>query len=446
MNSLRHAPGEGRSRFYADRAPRRDHHPRDPACDRDPSYLSFRTRANKSAAQANVRAAVPGMEAFNADHATGYTGVTLTKLQGSYDAGIKNIKISVATLDELLHRQHVPGTVQSPQVRVRPATSRRVAARRDRQRASRRARETAPFVFSGQAAAYEMPIGTSVSLSPRVRILAAALFVAVLALAAGLLVLGGGAELLSARRSGRSSRCTRSKKRCGEAGCNASRRSSRRRPLRRSLGSQAQRRTPALRSSDGMPAALAAALALARRRGRLALRAAARRVDEMATAEAKHGSRPRGRRLRRVQRRRREDRLAARFAPHRRARRAADRVLDGPSVLVFQRPRTALRPLERLRRPRHRRAGRRQRGHARQVSAEGASPTPAGRELFVRHARTRRPLDRGHPRGRQRRLLRRRGRGLPAGCDRSDADPPRALHVRRCPRGDGVRDRKPSRP
>ena len=61
-----------------------------------PSYLSFRTRANKSAAQANVRAAVPGMEAFNADHATGYTGATLTKLQGSYDAGIKNIKISVA--------------------------------------------------------------------------------------------------------------------------------------------------------------------------------------------------------------------------------------------------------------------------------------------------------------------------------------------------------------
>jgi type IV pilus assembly protein PilA len=61
-----------------------------------PSYLSFRTRAQKSAAQANVRAAVPGMEAFNADHSTGYTGVTLTKLQASYDAGIKNIKISVA--------------------------------------------------------------------------------------------------------------------------------------------------------------------------------------------------------------------------------------------------------------------------------------------------------------------------------------------------------------
>ena len=81
-----------------------------------PSYLSFRTRANKSAAQANVRAAVPGMEAFNADHATGYTGATLTKLQGSYDAGIKNIKISVAnstTTASSTRRRHGP----VPQVR-----------------------------------------------------------------------------------------------------------------------------------------------------------------------------------------------------------------------------------------------------------------------------------------------------------------------------------------
>ena len=76
-----------------------------------PSYLSFRTRANKSAAQANVRAAVPGMEAFNADHATGYTGVTLTKLQDSYDAGIKNIKISVANATLYCVRNTIPGTV-----------------------------------------------------------------------------------------------------------------------------------------------------------------------------------------------------------------------------------------------------------------------------------------------------------------------------------------------
>jgi type IV pilus assembly protein PilA len=76
-----------------------------------PSYLSFRTRANKSAAQANVRAAVPGMEAYNADHSTGYTGVTLTKLQQSYDAGIKNIKISVANATLYCVRNTIPGTV-----------------------------------------------------------------------------------------------------------------------------------------------------------------------------------------------------------------------------------------------------------------------------------------------------------------------------------------------
>jgi type IV pilus assembly protein PilA len=63
-----------------------------------PSYLSFRARASTAAAQANVRAAIPGMEAYNADHASGYVGATLTKLQQSYDAGIANIKVSVATV------------------------------------------------------------------------------------------------------------------------------------------------------------------------------------------------------------------------------------------------------------------------------------------------------------------------------------------------------------
>ena len=58
-----------------------------------PSYLSFRDRANNSAAQANVRAAVPAVEAWNADHNTGYTGVTLAKVKASYDAGIKGVSI-----------------------------------------------------------------------------------------------------------------------------------------------------------------------------------------------------------------------------------------------------------------------------------------------------------------------------------------------------------------
>ena len=61
-----------------------------------PSYLSFRSRAEVSAAKANVRAAIPGVEAFYADHNT-YSGLHLTKLQLSYDAGIKNVSVVRAT-------------------------------------------------------------------------------------------------------------------------------------------------------------------------------------------------------------------------------------------------------------------------------------------------------------------------------------------------------------
>ena len=63
-----------------------------------PSYLSFRARAERSAAQANVRSAIPGVEAYYADHtATGYSALTLAKLQASYDAGIKNVTVVRAT-------------------------------------------------------------------------------------------------------------------------------------------------------------------------------------------------------------------------------------------------------------------------------------------------------------------------------------------------------------
>jgi prepilin-type N-terminal cleavage/methylation domain-containing protein len=58
-----------------------------------PSYLKFKDRANNAAAQANVRASISGIEAYAADHPTGYTGVTSAALQASYDAGIKNIQI-----------------------------------------------------------------------------------------------------------------------------------------------------------------------------------------------------------------------------------------------------------------------------------------------------------------------------------------------------------------
>ncbi len=61
-----------------------------------PSYMKFRDRANKSAAQANVRASIPGAEAYYADNNT-YANMTLTVLQSSYDQGIKDISVVAAT-------------------------------------------------------------------------------------------------------------------------------------------------------------------------------------------------------------------------------------------------------------------------------------------------------------------------------------------------------------
>jgi prepilin-type N-terminal cleavage/methylation domain-containing protein len=57
-----------------------------------PSYLSFRSRAEASAAQANVRAAIPGVEAYYADHNT-YSLLTSAKLKASYDQGIKKVQL-----------------------------------------------------------------------------------------------------------------------------------------------------------------------------------------------------------------------------------------------------------------------------------------------------------------------------------------------------------------
>ena len=52
-----------------------------------PSYLGFKDRASKSAAQANVRSAVPAVEAYYADNGT-YAGLSLSSLQ-AIDAGVK---------------------------------------------------------------------------------------------------------------------------------------------------------------------------------------------------------------------------------------------------------------------------------------------------------------------------------------------------------------------
>ena len=59
-----------------------------------PSYLSFRDRANNSAAKANVRAAVPAVEAYNADNSKGYSGMTLAKLT-AYDQALNTAKLTI---------------------------------------------------------------------------------------------------------------------------------------------------------------------------------------------------------------------------------------------------------------------------------------------------------------------------------------------------------------
>ena len=53
-----------------------------------PSYLKFRDRANKSAAQANVRASIPAVEAYYADHAT-YAGIEAPGALTAIDGGVR---------------------------------------------------------------------------------------------------------------------------------------------------------------------------------------------------------------------------------------------------------------------------------------------------------------------------------------------------------------------
>ena len=52
-----------------------------------PSYLGFKKRAENSAAESNLRAAIPSVEAFYSDNGF-YTGMTTALLKSTYDAGL----------------------------------------------------------------------------------------------------------------------------------------------------------------------------------------------------------------------------------------------------------------------------------------------------------------------------------------------------------------------
>jgi type IV pilus assembly protein PilA len=76
-----------------------------------PSYLSFKDRANKSAAQADVRALVPSVESFNSDNGgtagdvdanaatSGYQGLSLTILKSVYDQSINTTATTPYSVD-----------------------------------------------------------------------------------------------------------------------------------------------------------------------------------------------------------------------------------------------------------------------------------------------------------------------------------------------------------
>jgi len=53
-----------------------------------PAYLGLKNRSQVAAAKANVRAAVPDMEMWAADHTNGYTAATTANLKSQYDPGL----------------------------------------------------------------------------------------------------------------------------------------------------------------------------------------------------------------------------------------------------------------------------------------------------------------------------------------------------------------------
>ena len=75
-----------------------------------PSYLSFRDRANNSAAGADLRAAIPSVEAYFSDTGT-YTGMTMALLNADYMRGSVDITyfdVGTATTTDYCVQYTVP--------------------------------------------------------------------------------------------------------------------------------------------------------------------------------------------------------------------------------------------------------------------------------------------------------------------------------------------------
>jgi hypothetical protein len=176
-----------------------------------------------------------------------------------------------------------------------------------------------------------------VSLSPRVRILAAALFVAVLALAAGFMLLGRGQS--SSEAAVKTIKPLHPVKKLATAPAKPKARKAAVKAAAKPMPKRAKpKATPGPAVIDGMPAALAKAL-----RSNdvvvVSLFAPRSAVDAMATAEAKHGAALAGAGF--VAFNVADEKIVSPLtSPLTGAQTAADRVLDGPAVLVFQRPKT----------------------------------------------------------------------------------------------------------
>jgi hypothetical protein len=174
-----------------------------------------------------------------------------------------------------------------------------------------------------------------VALSPRVRILAAALLVAVLALAAGFLLLGRGQS--SSQAAVKTIKPLHPVKKAATKHVLAVKTvKPAKKPARKPVAKRVVHVRPAV--VNGMPAALASALA-SHRVVVVSLYTPRSSVDAMATDEAKHGAALAGAGF--VALSVADEKIVSPLtslltgAPT-----AADRVLDGPAVLVFQRPRT----------------------------------------------------------------------------------------------------------